>query len=161
MGGTWGRALGALALFLSLGTASAEMRYSGVVLNSGEAGASLVDFVGVRDQPWACASDAQDGVWIDGDGNVWAAGANGVGAEKMGYLYKYSPAGRVLAKYALAPEVWLGSKIAADERYLYFLAVRMAGPNRLEKIPCRLDRTVPPPGPGVERIPVKDLALLH
>lgn len=153
-----------LGCLLTLGpmvNAAAEMRFSGVLLNSGEAGASIVDFVGVREAPWAYASDAMDGVWLDPEGNVWAAGAAGVGPEKTGHVYKYSAQGRVLAKYALGPGLWLGSRIAADERYLYFLAVHMAQPNRLEKLPMRLDRTVPPPGPGAARIPAEGLTLIH
>ena len=150
-----------LGCWLALGAgAHAEMTYSGVVLNSGEAGASLVDFVGVREAPWAYTSDAMDGVFVDKDGSVWAAGANGVGEQRQGFVYKYSPQGRVLARYALGAGRWLGSKIAADERYLYFLGVRFDA-GKVSKTPLRLDRTVPPPGPGAQKIPVEGLALIH
>jgi len=135
--------------------------FSGVLLNSGEAGASLVDFVGVRNLPWAYTSDALDGVWVDRDGSVWAAGAAGVGEQRLGYVYKYSPEGRVQAKYLLGPDLFLASKIAADDRYLYFLAGRVGPSGQLEKKPCRLDRAAPAPGPGAEQISSGDLVLRH
>ena len=137
------------------------MTYSGVLLNSGETGASLVDFVGVRNLPWAYTSDAMDGVFVDRDGSVWAAGAAGVGEQRLGYVYKYSPEGRVQARYLLGPDLFLASKLAADDRYLYFLAGQAGPGGQLEKRPCRLDRTMPPPGEGAQLVPTQDLVLRH
>lgn len=138
--------------------AGAEMTFSGVLANSGEANETLVDFVGIRTLPWYYTSGGMDGVFVDADGSLWSAGPAGMGKEQLGYLYKYSPSGKVLARYVIGPKLFLASKLAADDRCLCFLAGTYFS-NHLEKTPYRLDRTVPPPGLGAVAIPVKGLHL--
>jgi len=134
------------------------LRFDGVLLNSGEAGPQLVDFAWQQTGTWEHSSSGGDGLFFDRQGNLWAAGADGVGKSLDGYLYQYSPVGRVLARYLIGSKLSLASKLAGDDRYLYFLACLPGGEN---KQLCRLDRCAAPPGKGAQQIPPPSVALTH
>jgi hypothetical protein len=138
--------------------AAAGLHYDGTLLNSGEAGPGLVDFAWQQTGDGGHTSIGGDGLFFDREGNLWTAGADGVGQALDGYLYKYSPQGHVLAKYLIGSKLSLASKLAGDERYLYFLACLPGGD---KKRLCRLDRAAAPPGKGAEEIHLADVPLTH
>ena len=99
-------------LLLTVNSVSAELKFNGVLLNSGEYGAQMVDFAWQRTGSWSHLSSSGDGVFIDEDGSLWAAGRDGVGQNKRGYIYKYSKDGKVAGKYCIEENRSLLSKIA-------------------------------------------------
>ena len=69
-------------LLLTVSSVSAELKFDGVLLNSGEYGEQIVDFAWQRTGSWSNVSSGGDGIFIDEDGFLWAAGKDGVGQDK-------------------------------------------------------------------------------